>query len=305
MEDSAKKLTKTKPRVIWNNENVTKTFLEACIREAADSGKQGGSFGQQSWRKVIKILKESHNFVVDQKQTKNRFDYIRYKYQAWCRLRNKSQNVYDASTNTFNLSEEEWDQEIQTNPKAKTLKTSPLLFPDLCIQLFDGVSAGVNILEPTSTRSRVYSTNESEVHEVDYSIVLVPGRGSFEESNVSNPNPEKVTPQVQENKDTRHDESQRPRKKSKQLVNQSNNSQFEENMCKALEIIIQKQNGPTNMECRGRLKSLGWSAENPLYQLALGIFCESASHREAWMNLEEDEAEIWVKMISRKLGLSV
>ncbi|XP_074383565.1 uncharacterized protein LOC141725080 isoform X2 [Apium graveolens] len=272
MEDSAKKLTKTKPRVIWNNENVTKTFLEACIREAADSGKQGGSFGQQSWRKVIKILKESHNFVVDQKQTKNRFDYIRYKYQAWCRLRNKSQNVYDASTNTFNLSEEEWDQEIQTNPKAKTLKTSPLLFPDLCIQLFDGVSAG---------------------------------RGSFEESNVSNPNPEKVTPQVQENKDTRHDESQRPRKKSKQLVNQSNNSQFEENMCKALEIIIQKQNGPTNMECRGRLKSLGWSAENPLYQLALGIFCESASHREAWMNLEEDEAEIWVKMISRKLGLSV
>lgn len=305
MEDSAKNLTKTKPRVIWNSENVMKTFLEACIREAADSGKQGGNFGQQSWRKVIKILKESHNFVVDQKQTKNRFDYIRYKYQAWCRLKSKSQNVYDASTNTFNLSEEEWDQEIQANPKAKTLKTSPLLFPDLCIQLFDGVRAGVNGSEPTSTRNRVYSTNESEVHEVDNSLVLVQGQGSYEESNVSNPNLEKVTPQVQENKDTPDDECQRPRKKSKQPANQSNNSQFEENMSKALEIIIQKQNGPSNKECRGRLKSLGWSSKNPLYQLALGIFCESASHREAWMNLEEDEAEIWVKMISRKLGLSV
>lgn len=190
---------------------------------------------------------------------------------------------------------------MQANPKAKTLKTSPLLFPDLCIQLFDGVSAGVNSLEPTSTRNRVYSTNESEVHEVD----LVQGRGSYEESNVTNPNIEKATPQVQENKDTPDDESQRPRKKSKQPVNQSNNSLFEENVSKALEIIIQKQNGPTNKECRDRLKSLGWSAKNSLYQLALGIFCESASHREAWMNLEDDEAEIWVKMISRKLGLSV
>lgn len=181
------------------------------------------------------------------------------------------------------------------------------MFPDLCIQLFDGVSAGVNGSEPTSTRNRVYSTNESEVHVdvVDYSLVLVQGQGSYEESNVSNPNLEKVTPQVQENKDTPDDESQRPRKKSKQPVNQSNNSQFQENMSKALEMIIQKQNGPTNKECRGRLKSLGWSAKNPLYQLALGIFCESACHREAWMNLEEDEAEIWVKMISRKLGLSV
>lgn len=194
---------------------------------------------------------------------------------------------------------------MQANPKAKTLKTSPLLFPELCIQLFDGVNAGVNGSEPTSTRNRVYSTNESEVQEVDCSLVLVQGQGSYEESNVSNPNLEKVTPQVQENKDTPDDESQRPRKKFKQPVNQSNNSLFEENLSKALEILIQKQNGPTNKECRGKLKSLGWSAKNSLYQLALGIFCESASHREAWMNLEEDEAEIWVKMISRKLGLSV
>lgn len=196
---------------------------------------------------------------------------------------------------------------MQTNPKAKTLKTAPLLFPNLCIQLFDGVSAGVTGSEPPSTRNRVYSTNESEVHEVDYSLVPVQDQGSYEESNACNPNlnHDEGTPQVQANKDTPNVESQRPRKKSKQPVNQSNNSQFEENLSKALEIIIQKQNGPTNMECRDRLRSLGWSSKNPLYQLALGIFCESANHREAWMNLEEEECEIWVKMISRKLGLSI
>lgn len=196
---------------------------------------------------------------------------------------------------------------MRTNPKAKTLKTAPLLFPNLCIQLFDGVSAGVTGSEPPSTRNRVYSTNESEVHEVDYSLVPMQGQGSYEESNVCNPNlnHDEGTPQVQANKDTPNVESQRPRKKSKQPVNQSNNSQFEENFSKALEIIIQKQNGPTNMECRDRLRSLGWSSKNPLYQLALGIFCESANHREAWMKLEEEECEIWVKMISRKLGLSI
>lgn len=116
MERSSGIRTKAKPRVLWNNENVMKTFLEACIHEAADSVKQGGNLGQQSWKRVVKLLKESHSFVVDIKQARNRFDYNRYKYQAWCRLKNRSQNIYDASTNTFNLSEEEWDQEIQVFP---------------------------------------------------------------------------------------------------------------------------------------------------------------------------------------------
>lgn len=83
------------------------------------------------------------------------------------------------------------------------------------------------------------------------------------------------------------------------------NNEFEEKMSKALDVIVQKSNGPTNKECKEKLKGLGWSADNPLYQLALGIFCESESHREAWMNLDDDEAETWVRMIWRKLGLSV
>lgn len=76
------------------------------------------------------------------------------------------------------------------------------------------------------------------------------GQGSNEECNVSNPNFEEVTPLVQENKGTPNGESPRPRKKSKPPVNQSNNSQFEENMSKALEIIILKTKWTWLSSCR-------------------------------------------------------
>ena len=35
--------TQKKPRVVWKNENVLKTFVEACIREATESGRHGSS----------------------------------------------------------------------------------------------------------------------------------------------------------------------------------------------------------------------------------------------------------------------
>ncbi|KAK1389747.1 Myb/SANT-like domain-containing protein [Heracleum sosnowskyi] len=276
-----------KPRVVWKNESITKTFLEACIREAAENGRQGSSLRPQSWEKVIKTLQQTQNFVVDQRQEKNSYDYTRYKYQAWCRLKNKTGNLYDASTNMFNLSEEEWKQEIQAEP----IKTSPLLFPDLCTQLYDGVTAtGVNSWGPTAKRSR-NNQCQSEVHEVVDSPINVEGQGSYEPPEI-NPNLEEETPQVPENNNTPKEDSPRPKKKPKQPVNKPINNQFEEKMSKALDIIVQKSNGPTNKECKDKLKSLGGSAENPLYQLALGIFCESESHREAWMNLDVDEAEI-------------
>jgi len=37
---------------------------------------------------------------------------------------------------------------MQGHPKAKTLKTSPLLFPELCVALFEGT---------TATGSRAYA----------------------------------------------------------------------------------------------------------------------------------------------------
>ncbi|CAI9301332.1 unnamed protein product [Lactuca saligna] len=56
-------------------------------------------------------------------------------------------NVYDPIKNKFNLEEEEWQMEIKSNKYVQTLRTAPLLFPDLCIQLFEEV---VNVFSLTN-----------------------------------------------------------------------------------------------------------------------------------------------------------
>lgn len=113
MEQTSETQKPKRTRVSWRNESLVKTFLEACIREVVKNGREGASLKPQSWRKVGEILKDTYNMIVDQKQMKNHFDYLRGKYGAWCKLKSKTGNVYDPSTNRFNLSDEEWTQEIK------------------------------------------------------------------------------------------------------------------------------------------------------------------------------------------------
>nr|XP_043612383.1 L10-interacting MYB domain-containing protein-like [Erigeron canadensis] len=94
-------------RISWKNLNVVKTFLEACVQGTSD--RDGGNLKQKSWKKVSQTLKDTHNFIVNRKQMKNHYDYLKGKYEAWLLLRNKTGNVYDPSTNTFNLTDEEWE----------------------------------------------------------------------------------------------------------------------------------------------------------------------------------------------------
>lgn len=56
------------------------------------------------------ILKKTHDFEVDARQMKNRYDYLRSRYVAWCQLKSKTGNHYNPAANSFNFTEEEWDQ---------------------------------------------------------------------------------------------------------------------------------------------------------------------------------------------------
>ena len=60
---------------------------------------------------------------------------------------------------------------MQGHPKAKTLKTSPLLFPELCVALFEGTTAtGCRAYAPSSTRKRVSvisSSSFSNFHTIE------------------------------------------------------------------------------------------------------------------------------------------
>ncbi|VFQ69706.1 unnamed protein product [Cuscuta campestris] len=60
------------------------------------------------------------------------------KFAAWLKLKNKTGNVYDPLTNTFNLSEEEWQIEMKCNKYVEALRSVLLAYPELCCQLYEG-----------------------------------------------------------------------------------------------------------------------------------------------------------------------
>lgn len=106
-------MTDKRTRVSWKSELVDKTFLEACIQELTSNGREGSGLKASSWAVVAEKLKTYHNFVVDKKQMKNRYDYLKAKYAVWLKLKNKTGNIYNPVTNSFNMTNEEWEAEAK------------------------------------------------------------------------------------------------------------------------------------------------------------------------------------------------
>ncbi|CAI9293734.1 unnamed protein product [Lactuca saligna] len=130
----------SKQNMVRWNVNIVKTFLDACIHEITINGWENGGLKAVSWKKVGEMLKDRHNFSVDYIQMINYFYGLKRKYTAWVSLKNKTPNIYDPSTNTFNLTDKEWETEIKKNKCIETLRKAPLRFPDLCAQLFDSAT---------------------------------------------------------------------------------------------------------------------------------------------------------------------
>ncbi|KAK1396924.1 hypothetical protein POM88_006787 [Heracleum sosnowskyi] len=155
-----------KKKVLWRSELITKTFLEACIEEVTTSGRLGSNLKPHSWIKVGENLKKVHNFEVDARQMRNRYDYLRSRYVAWCRLKSKTGNHYDPTTNTFNFTKAEWDQLRKGNKIVDTLRSTPLSFPErLPQESVDGDLAlrratGVGGWGPSSKKSRIIDLND-------------------------------------------------------------------------------------------------------------------------------------------------
>ncbi|KAK1368798.1 hypothetical protein POM88_034890 [Heracleum sosnowskyi] len=305
MDESSETPSQKPLRTYWKDDILTKTFLEACIHEVVVSGRQGSSLKPYSWENVGEVLKKTHNFDVEQRQMRNRYDYLRHRYAAWCSLRAKTGNHYNPTTNTFNFTDQEWKQHIQANKHVATLRTTPLIFPDLCKNLFDGAAAtGVSGWGPSSKKNRTLdSSDDMEIlgnEDIQsQSHMNSPFLGTHSNSSAT------FQDTTQSNVSDTHDEGERPKKKAKSSSKPSKSSQLEEKMASALDLMIQNNSGPSLQECKEKLNKIGWASTNPLRQMALGIFCESATYRTQWMLLEQDEIEPWVKMVSSKLGFNV
>ncbi|GKB65813.1 hypothetical protein Tco_0927225 [Tanacetum coccineum] len=178
---------------------------------------------------------------------KNHYDYLITKYTAWLSLRNKTDNIYDVSTNTFNLSEEEWKLEILKNKNVESLKTTTLPFMELCAPLFDGtLSTGVKSLGPSSTEPR--RVLEAHVVEDDEETKVV---------TVDSPTPPCSS------------RAPRPSVKTKKRE------------------LPPKPEPPSVEDCENKLNGLKWDEDDPLYETATAIFCDPNDHyRECWMKLK-------------------
>ncbi|KAJ0820616.1 putative Myb/SANT-like domain-containing protein [Helianthus annuus] len=93
----------------WSNDHL-KCLLETCIEEIHTVGRKGLSLHKDSWNKLGKVLKEKFGLDLTQKQMKNAYDNLKAKYVGWVYLKNKTGNIYNPQTNTFSLTNEEWEE---------------------------------------------------------------------------------------------------------------------------------------------------------------------------------------------------
>ncbi|KAJ9552517.1 hypothetical protein OSB04_016562 [Centaurea solstitialis] len=281
MEQSGESNHQKRPRISWKDHNVVKTFLEACILEVGLNGKEGSSLKALSWKKVAETLKTTHNFIVDRKQMRNHFDYLKGKYGAWLKLKNKTGNVYDPSTNTFNLTPEEWDLEIESNRFVESLRTTSLPFPDLCARLFEGgMSVGLGGHGPRS-KDPLPTTEPFVVINDEVPV------SSDQDPLSSSPTPT----------------SRAPVAKPKGKKNANVNSDLDDKLIKFLDHMSSKYNPEvvSYEACLKKLDDLGWEKDDPLYGIAIALLTDNGN-REAWMTIPEATAKVWVKAVGKKDG---
>lgn len=130
---------------------------------------------------------------------KNAYDNLKAKYIGWVYLKNKTGNIYNAQTNTFHMTTEEWEDFRKGHPKAASLKTVPLPFPELCATLFDG-NAATGKYKWTSTQASS-GVGSSSCHHQQLQITDIPFHNMLDDDGVSHNTSEPI-PETTPNADT-------------------------------------------------------------------------------------------------------
>ncbi|XP_060190911.1 uncharacterized protein LOC132620249 [Lycium barbarum] len=195
---------------------------------------------------------------------KNHYDYLKEKYQAWLPITKKTGNIYDPATNTIRMSNEEWDEYIKAHPKAKALRSAPLPFPELCTTLFEGSTAtGIHGWSPSCTTPRPGASSVATNIDID-SLDDIEDLLGDKNDGASKDFPSQSSIPIEK------------KNLGKKRKNASSRLEIDEKMSAALELLINKNNGPDVEECIEKLDKLGW--EEPLYYEALSMFCEGDSY---------------------------
>ncbi|XP_026411027.1 L10-interacting MYB domain-containing protein-like [Papaver somniferum] len=120
-------------------------FIDQCLAQATEHGFSGTSLKQTSWGNLCKFFSEKYDCTITQKKLRNHWDYLRTQYVTWSRLLARTGHGYNAETNTFDWSEEQWSELDKTIKNASQFKNKGLEDAEKLQNLFDGkFSTGVN-----------------------------------------------------------------------------------------------------------------------------------------------------------------
>ncbi|KAD5961503.1 hypothetical protein E3N88_12976 [Mikania micrantha] len=218
-------------RISWKQEGVEKTFLESCVNELTLHGREWGSLKALSWKKVAEKLQSEHGFVADQKQMKNR------KFSVWTKLKNKTGN---------------------SNKHAEALRSAPLAYPDLCVQLFEGATSnGFDSWGPSSTRPHPFEDisehNLNDFEDIECTQMDPPHKVVSEES-------------------SGHSKKELKKRKAKETIN-SQIMEVGEHIMNLAKMLIENQKSSNDMEaCMTKLGTMGWDESDMHYDDEIVVF---------------------------------
>ncbi|GKB51889.1 putative ribonuclease H-like domain-containing protein [Tanacetum coccineum] len=94
--------------------------------------------------------------------------------------------------------------------------------------------------------------------------------------------------------------------KSTPLVDTGHSNQKEDHAAKDIpriaSIMMGKNKEDDMCACFEKLENIGWGTEDPLYDTALLLFCESADYRKLWLLLKPESCRKWVKNAGNWVG---
>ncbi|CAI9277247.1 unnamed protein product [Lactuca saligna] len=181
------------------------------------------------------------------------------------------------------------------HPKVASLKTVPLLFPELCAELFDGNNVSGNLSYATSQTPS--GQGSSYFHVILLKLMDAPSINIDEDDYFCNhttehftqPPPSAAAPFVDSPSDA-----------SPSASITANDLALE--MQKALHHLTQ---GPTIPQCLEKLELIELGLVDPLRFAAYHIFGGTMNIREAWVNFPNDPQILrgWIEMTATSLGV--
>ncbi|KAL7603641.1 hypothetical protein Lser_V15G20722 [Lactuca serriola] len=206
------------------------------------------------------------------------------------------------------------------HPKAGSLRTHPLPYPNLCASLFDGSSTSGSI-KWTTTQTTPTDTSSSSHCVQRLLIDGNPFNGLEVDDGASNDTSDWAsidrahgasTDRLGKRAKTTDASTDRPDKRAKTTY-ASNDAiktfvsldELSLDMQKALQHLVNSKEGTTVEECYERLKLVGLDPMDPIFLAAFHLFGMSMNMREAWMTLSPipEVLKGWIKMTGTILGM--